>query len=109
MGSGRFAEDISIKDEAQLTQLHRDVVGLLRSGGEYGAYDAVEHLAGRRAAILLTERGIIKSRPLSQSFCGPSTSKRAAEDGGSNNKLAGGSTSITVEDLSRHPMKKSRR
>ncbi|KAH0825872.1 hypothetical protein J3R83DRAFT_7741 [Lanmaoa asiatica] len=109
MGSARFTEDIAIKSEADLMNLHAEVTKLLRDGGEYGAYDVVIKLAGVRAANILVKRGIIRSRLPSQGLNHSLGGTKRSSENDSNTEPSASGSITTIEDLFKHSTKKQRR
>ncbi|KAI6102274.1 hypothetical protein F5141DRAFT_1217882 [Pisolithus sp. B1] len=66
--AGKWGKDIIALLDSTLVGKHEAVVEYLCSSPEYGAYDAIQYLAGTTTAVALVENGsgYLKARPLAQ-------------------------------------------
>ena len=81
--SAKWKTDIMPLSDAIISQKHAEVLRLLRSGGQYGGFDAVRFLAGLPAANILAEKNYVCPRALPASVNVGSASQRGSSSQGS--------------------------
>ncbi|KAG6379793.1 hypothetical protein JVT61DRAFT_10338 [Boletus reticuloceps] len=78
---GKWGRDVTSLEEEELIRICAMVKDHLTSKSEYGAFDAVEYLAGTKTAQLLAKKLFLKARPYVQLYS-------ATENSGNQNKQA---------------------
>ncbi|KAG2029409.1 hypothetical protein BDR03DRAFT_1018433 [Suillus americanus] len=64
LNSARWGKDIRALAPSDILAKHSEVVRLIKTGGQYGGYDAIMYLMGDRTADVLTQTHFVKARPL---------------------------------------------
>jgi hypothetical protein len=62
--SAKWGRDIRALSPSEILERHAEAVRLIKSGGQYGGFDAIVHLMGNRTADALAKSHFVKARPL---------------------------------------------
>ncbi|KAG6371988.1 hypothetical protein JVT61DRAFT_9006 [Boletus reticuloceps] len=67
-GSAQWKVDIEALGEVEILALHDNVTSRIKKDKQYGGYDAVVYMMGKKTAEALVESGYVKQRPTSESI-----------------------------------------
>jgi hypothetical protein len=62
--SAQWGRDIQALPPPEILAKHAEVVRLIKTGGQYGGFDAIMYLMGNRTAEALAQNHFVKARPL---------------------------------------------
>ncbi|KAI6038204.1 hypothetical protein EDC04DRAFT_2896712 [Pisolithus marmoratus] len=78
--SAKWTVDIKPCGGDKIVMRHAEVVRLMKSGGTYGGFDAVQYLAGMKAANILQTNQFVTARALPGMAQASTSSKRSREE-----------------------------
>jgi hypothetical protein len=62
--SAKWRRDVQALTPSEILTKHAEVVRLIKTGGQYGGFDAIMYLMGNQTAHVLAQNHFVKARPL---------------------------------------------